>query len=387
MRFHLLAPLLVTLILPCVGRAQERRKIRISNATLSYSVLPLVAAREWKLFQEQGLDVEIILMRSAAAAAALVSGDLDYQSGIGPASISATLSGVDSRALWSSTSHITYWLMAKPEYKSIQQLKHKKIGVSGLGGTSHVAMTVALEKSGLSPKDYVAVSVPGGNLVQSLDSGFVDAATLNPPTMFFAQRRGFVRLLDIGSLVEMASGGLTAMNKTIRGIIRALLGKRAMLKSREKTLELITNVLKMDKQTAADTYSVVQSSFNDTGIPTREGIANIIRALKAEGRFANRNVAYVWRTANWHMTVMLTVTVIVIIDIIVRLLQFSEGYTELSTMILSILAGALVSYGASYGGSLVYDYQFNVGKLRGKLFGTRRKSTRSPGKRVILKRC
>ena len=54
------------------GNAQERRRIRISNATLSYSALPLVAAREWKLFQEQGLDVEIILMRSAAAVAALV---------------------------------------------------------------------------------------------------------------------------------------------------------------------------------------------------------------------------------------------------------------------------------------------------------------------------
>ena len=181
--------LVFILSVPAFGDAQERRKIRISNATLSYSALPLVAAREWKLFQEQGLDVEIILMRSAAAAAALVSGDLDYQSGIGPASISATLSGVDSRALWSSTSHITYWLMAKAQYKSVQALKGKKIGVSGLGGTSHVAMTVALEKSGLSAKDYVPVSVPGGNLVQSLDSGFVDAATLNPPTMFFAQRR------------------------------------------------------------------------------------------------------------------------------------------------------------------------------------------------------
>ena len=62
--------------------SQERRKIRISNATLSYSALPLIAAREWRLFQEQGLDVEIILMRSAAAVAALASGDLDYQSGI-----------------------------------------------------------------------------------------------------------------------------------------------------------------------------------------------------------------------------------------------------------------------------------------------------------------
>jgi len=70
MRFYFLGGLIFLLSLSALGRAQERRKIRISNATLSYSALPLVAAREWKLFQEQGLDVEIILMRSAAAASA-----------------------------------------------------------------------------------------------------------------------------------------------------------------------------------------------------------------------------------------------------------------------------------------------------------------------------
>jgi uncharacterized membrane protein len=73
----------------------------------------------------------------------------------------------------------------------------------------------------------------------------------------------------------------------------------------------------------------------------------------------------VWRTANWHMAVMLTVTGIVIADITVRLLQLHDGYASLSTMILSILAAALVSYGATYGGSLVYDYQFNVESLDG----------------------
>jgi uncharacterized membrane protein len=71
----------------------------------------------------------------------------------------------------------------------------------------------------------------------------------------------------------------------------------------------------------------------------------------------------VWRTANWHMVVMLTVTAIVIVDIIVRLAQFDQGYAQLPTMILSILAAALVSYGAAYGGALVYDYQFNVESL------------------------
>jgi NitT/TauT family transport system substrate-binding protein len=298
-RFIFIA-LLICLLMPVLADAQDRRKIRISNANLSYSALPLLAAKEWKFFHDQGLDVEIILMRSAAAAAALASGDLDYQSGIGPASVSATLSGVDSRALWSSTSHITYWLMAKPEYKTIQDLRRKKIGVTGLGGTSHVALTWALEKSGLTSKEYAAVSVPGGNLVQSLESGFVDAAALNPPTMFFAQRRGFQKLLDIGSMVEMASGGLTALTKTIRSrpdevrrVIRSLqFGKRAMLKSRERTIALITGVLKMDKETAADTYRAAELSFNDSGIPTREGIGNIIKAIKAEGRFTDRNIAY-----------------------------------------------------------------------------------------------
>jgi uncharacterized membrane protein len=68
----------------------------------------------------------------------------------------------------------------------------------------------------------------------------------------------------------------------------------------------------------------------------------------------------VWRTANSHMAVMLTTTAIVIIDIIVRLSYWSHAYTDLSILILSLLALALVSTGSLYGGSLVYEYGFNV---------------------------
>ena len=48
----------------------------------------------------------------------------------------------------------------------------------------------------------------------------------------------------------------------------------------------------MDNETALDTYKLVESNFNDTGIPTPEGIANIVKAIKAEGRFTDRNVAF-----------------------------------------------------------------------------------------------
>jgi uncharacterized membrane protein len=68
----------------------------------------------------------------------------------------------------------------------------------------------------------------------------------------------------------------------------------------------------------------------------------------------------VWRTANSHMALMLTTTVIIIIDVIVRLSEWSDGYTKPLVLILSLAALALVSVGSFYGGSLVYEYGFNV---------------------------
>jgi uncharacterized membrane protein len=67
------------------------------------------------------------------------------------------------------------------------------------------------------------------------------------------------------------------------------------------------------------------------------------------------------RTANWHMAVMITVTVIVIVDIVIRLFQWSNHVaTTPLVMILSIVAGGLTIFGATYGGELVFDYGFNV---------------------------
>jgi uncharacterized membrane protein len=64
-----------------------------------------------------------------------------------------------------------------------------------------------------------------------------------------------------------------------------------------------------------------------------------------------------WRTANWHMTVMLTVTLLVIIDLVMRSGDETAGA---GLTILSLVIGGLVGFGAAYGGALVYEYGFNV---------------------------
>jgi ABC-type nitrate/sulfonate/bicarbonate transport system substrate-binding protein len=283
--------------------AQERRgKTRISNAAFTITALPLLAARDWRIFPANGLDMEIILMNSALVPPALVQGDIDYQAGVGPASVNATLSGFPTRAIWFSSDKISYWLMARAPYKTLESLKGKKIAITGLGGTIHVAYLMALEKLGINPKDYVLVSIPGQQiqLLYSLDSGYVDAAILSPPVTFGAQKKGFNKLLDIGAMVEMAGGGLTALAKTIqerpaetKRVIRSLqLAKDEIRKSKAKTVDLIIRILKMDKEAAAATYDEFLTTLSPTGIPSRTGMEILVKAIQSQGRFVDRKVAF-----------------------------------------------------------------------------------------------
>jgi uncharacterized membrane protein len=67
------------------------------------------------------------------------------------------------------------------------------------------------------------------------------------------------------------------------------------------------------------------------------------------------------RTANTHATIMITVTVLALIDIAVRLNGYhTHAYTPIGVTVLSVVIAGLVSFGATYGGTLVFDYGFNV---------------------------
>jgi ABC-type nitrate/sulfonate/bicarbonate transport system substrate-binding protein len=214
--------------------AQEpKTKIRIANSALSVTSLPLLAAREWKLFHERGLDVEIILMSPAISVPAIVSGEIDYFAGVGPGVASASLSGLPLRAVWVST-------------------------------------------------------------------GFLDAASLNPPTLFLAQKKGFPSILDIGSLVEMPGGGLTVLIKDIKAkpdelkrVIWSMQSAKDMMrKSKDKTVELMVRVLKMDRDSAAGTYDVFLKTLSVDGVPTRVGMENLVKSIQAQGRFTDKKPAF-----------------------------------------------------------------------------------------------
>lgn len=77
---------------------------------------------------------------------------------------------------------------------------------------------------------------------------------------------------------------------------------------------------------------------------------------------ATPNRTQAWRTANWHMAIMLTVSMIVVANLIVRFgfYDAEAKYPDLTILILSLIVGGGVSFGALYGGTLVYELGFNV---------------------------
>jgi ABC-type nitrate/sulfonate/bicarbonate transport system substrate-binding protein len=282
------------------GLAQEARgKIRISYPNISICCLALFAAQQWKIFEQNGLDVEIIQMRSQAANSALASGDIHYVAGVGPNSVAATLRGLPSKAVWFASESLIYTVLSRPEFKSLKELRGKRIGLTGLGGTSDVALRIALEAVGENPKDFVIVALGAPQLMSGLESGTIEAAQLNSPLNYHAKKKGFRPLLEIDRYVQMPLGGLTASNASIQNrtaelkrVIRSLqTAKRTLLQSKEKSMDLIMRTIRVDREVAEEMFADNRRSAAGNGVPSREGMEQIVKSLQMLGQFAGRKIA------------------------------------------------------------------------------------------------
>jgi len=282
-------------------RAQEKvMKVRISYPSPSICCLSLFAAHQWKIFHENGIDAEIIQARSQAANAALMSGDIQYVAGVGPNSVMATLRGMPTRAVWFASNKSIYSLIAKNDIRSLKELRSKRIGVSGLGGTSEVSLKIALEAEGENPRNFIIVAVGGRELIAALAAGSVDAVQLNPPFIYYAKKQGFREVLNVGAHVEMPLGGLTTLLATIqehpdqvRRVIRSIQqAKDLMLKSKSRSIDLISKFLKVDRETAADTFELYAATVSESGVPTRSGMAKVVKAIHMLGQLKDKKVSF-----------------------------------------------------------------------------------------------
>ena len=283
-----------------VSGQEVKTKIRISYPNMSICCLALFAAQQWKIFEQNGLDVESIQMRSQAANSALASGDIHYVAGVGPNSVAATLRGLASKAVWFASEQLIYTVVARPEFKSLKELRGKRIGITGLGGTSEVALRIALEAMGENPRDFVVIGLGAPQLMSALENGSIESAQLNSPLNYHAKKKGFRELLDIGSHVQMPLGGLTAsiaaiQNRTseLKRVIRSLqIAKRTLLQSKEKSVDLIMRTIKVDREVADEMFADNRRTAAGNGVPSRAGMDQIVKSLQLLGQFSGKKIPF-----------------------------------------------------------------------------------------------
>ena len=98
----------------------------------------------------------------------------------------------------------------------------------------------------------------------------------------------------------MPGGGLTVLDKDIKGkpdevkrVIRAMQSaKDVMRKSKDRGVDLMMRLLKMDRESAAGTYDVFMKTLSVDGVPSRTGMDNLVKSIQAQGRFVDKKPAF-----------------------------------------------------------------------------------------------
>ena len=228
---------LSVLCVPFVLKSARGENVKVGIPSLTVTMLPLPVAKDRGFFQQEGLNVDFVLMPAALNIKVLLSGDIQYATTI-TAGVVANIRGVNTRVIMSFVDRVLLDLVSIPEIGSISDLKGKLLGISSRGGLHDVTMRRIFAQSGMDPSQATFITVGGqGAMLASLQSKRIAAGLLNPPHNFLAYREGLKNLGFAGNFVRIPSTGIVTMRETlerspdqVRRMLRALARARAFTK-------------------------------------------------------------------------------------------------------------------------------------------------------------
>ncbi len=199
LRFLGAASLFVFAALPPAALAQS---IRISYGGTSGYNVPIWVTHEAGLFKKYGLIGELIMISGAAQGMqAMLANETQVANTSGSAPINAKLQGADALIICTSYDLIPYGFVVHKDIRSPADLKGKRIAIARFGGITELAVKLAVEKFGLSPKDVTMVQAgPDAQRIPAVATGAVAASVLAPPGLFAATAQGLRMLADLGDL-------------------------------------------------------------------------------------------------------------------------------------------------------------------------------------------
>jgi ABC-type nitrate/sulfonate/bicarbonate transport system substrate-binding protein len=205
--------------------------VRIGVVSRSTLDMPFYVARDRGFFREEGLEPEIIFIRSSLSIQAMLGGSLDFGTATGTA-VNAIVNGADVRVVLAMSDKPAFDLIAHPSITTIAELRGKRIGFGGIGGLSEIIVRQILAAHQIPP-DQVKFLPMGQNSLTyaSLKAGMIDATMLQMPQNFLAQDDGFRKLAAGSDYYRVVQGGLATakptgrpelVTKVIRATLRAV---------------------------------------------------------------------------------------------------------------------------------------------------------------------
>jgi ABC-type nitrate/sulfonate/bicarbonate transport system substrate-binding protein len=285
----------VTLLIVFVLRpsVQATDKIRIGVPELNAQFLPLALAEKRGYFKGDGLQGEIIRINPTVALAALVSGELDYWTVIGN-SVGAIIQGAPLRVLACYVPGSPSALIVRPEFKSVQELKGKAIGLNTSGGALESIGRLIFKHFGLDPDKEIKFLPLGTNerRFSAMKQGLTAGTMGSPPLDFLGKKMGFVVLARAYELFSYPTSGVIASARKIkekpdevkRVIAAGIKATRYIRQNREGTIQFMTEWSKIDREMATATYDSVLKLFNDDGSVPDKGLLLVIDELRKLGK-------------------------------------------------------------------------------------------------------
>jgi ABC-type nitrate/sulfonate/bicarbonate transport system substrate-binding protein len=161
--------------------------------------------------------------------------------------------------------------MAKPEIRSMADLKGKIIGITAIGSSTDTLARFLLTKNGLTPDREVALIGTGttSNILTAMKAATVDAGVLSPPFNAMATQMGYRTLAYFGDYVEQSLSGVGTSDRMIRErpelvrrmLIAAIKSLRLIQQRPADSMQFISKEWSVDSASAAELYKSMLPAF------------------------------------------------------------------------------------------------------------------------------
>jgi NitT/TauT family transport system substrate-binding protein len=281
------------LALPAPIAAQTRTNL--AGSVTSESMTALWVARDRGLFKKHGLEMQFILMpRNPLAIAALLAGEIDAAL-VGPGHVvNAASSGADIIGIANMAQKLDYRLTARPEIKNKEDLRGKRIAISGPGSTSHLVTMLGLQGLNVDATQarITLLTIPGTEMNRrlALETGGVDATALRGAVGDLYGNKGYTVLYNFKTTGTTLPQNMLATTRRIAAakpqVIEAYL--KTMVEAiavtsdpanKELVIRLLASNLRLSAADAEESYQAVINSYERVPQTSLEGMKRLQKLM------------------------------------------------------------------------------------------------------------